>query len=110
VTKTENVNRKRKGKREYLNNMETREILKDLNRFFETRMEVKRIRNGEHQTLETLINEETLLFAKYLHGEATDWRARCRYSIKNLNNTFSLLFIPWKGWMIQVIGKTFRSK
>jgi hypothetical protein len=31
------------------------------------------IRNGEHQTLETLINEEALLFAKYLRGEIKDW-------------------------------------
>jgi len=44
-------------------------LLDELNKFFETRVEVKRIRNGEHQTLETLINEETLLFAKYLSGE-----------------------------------------
>jgi hypothetical protein len=29
-------------------------------------LDYKRIRNGEHQTLETLINEEALLFAKYL--------------------------------------------
>jgi len=27
-------------------------------------VEIKRIRNGEHQTLETLINEEAQLFAK----------------------------------------------
>jgi len=39
-------------------------------------VEVKRIRNGEHQTLETLINEETLLFAKYLRGEDKDWAPR----------------------------------
>jgi hypothetical protein len=37
---------------------------------------VKRIRNGEHQTLETLINEETLLFAKYLRGEVKAWVPR----------------------------------
>jgi len=39
-------------------------------------VEVKRIRNGEHQTLETLINEEALLLAKYLRGEAKDWNPR----------------------------------
>jgi hypothetical protein len=27
----------------------------------------------EHQTLETLVNEEALLFAKYLRGEAKTW-------------------------------------
>jgi hypothetical protein len=35
-----------------------------------------RIRNGEHQTLETLINEEAQLFAKYLRGEVKAWVPR----------------------------------
>ena len=39
-------------------------------------VEVKRIRNGEHQTLETLINEEALLFAKYLREEIQNWAPR----------------------------------
>jgi len=39
-------------------------------------VEVKRIRNGEHQTLETLINEEALLFAKFLRGERETWIPR----------------------------------
>jgi hypothetical protein len=50
------------------------EILDEL-RFFETIVEVKRIRNGEHQMLETLINEEAKLFAKYLGGKQ-DWIPR----------------------------------
>ncbi|MCX6655106.1 MAG: hypothetical protein NTY03_08300 [Candidatus Bathyarchaeota archaeon] len=36
----------------------------------------KRIRNGKHQTLETLINEEAQLFTKYLIGEAKGWVPR----------------------------------
>jgi hypothetical protein len=59
-----------------LNKLETSEILRELNRFFENRVEVKRIRHGEHQTLETLINEEAQLFAKYLRGEAKLWIPR----------------------------------
>jgi CRISPR-associated protein Cas1 len=74
--KEEAVNRRRTGKREVLDKEETSEILRDLNKFFETRVEVKRIRNGEHQTLETLINEEAQLFAKYLRGEAKSWTPR----------------------------------
>jgi len=70
------VNRRRTGKREVLNKEETSEILDELNRFFETRVEVKRIRNGEHQTLETLINEEALLFAKYLRRKINNWNPR----------------------------------
>jgi len=41
--------------------------------------EVKRISNGEYQTLETPINEETLIFAKYLRGEAQSWAPRVAY-------------------------------
>jgi hypothetical protein len=53
-----------------------KEILQELNRFFESRVEGKRIRNGEHQTIETLINEEVLLFAKYLRNERNTWIPR----------------------------------
>lgn len=76
VTKTENANRKREGKREYLNDSETRELLSELNHFFEKKVKVKRIRNGESQTIETLVNEEALLFAKYLRNNITTWKPR----------------------------------
>jgi hypothetical protein len=59
----------KKGKREYLPDCETKILLDEHSRVFESMVEVKRIRNGEHQTLETLINEEALLFAKYLRNE-----------------------------------------
>ena len=65
-----------KGKREYLGNSEMGEILGELNRFFENRVEVKRIRHGEHQMLETLINKEAQLFAKYLRGKRKRWVPR----------------------------------
>ena len=48
----------------------------ELNRFFESVVEVKRIRHGEHQTLETLINEEAQLFANYLRNERKTWVPR----------------------------------
>lgn len=76
VTKTEAPNRRRRGKREYLNDSETREFMRGLNDFFESMVEVKRIRNGERQTIETLINEEALLFAKYLRNEQKNWTPR----------------------------------
>lgn len=74
--KTESASYGKKGKREYLTDSETKTLLDELNRFFETRVEVRRIRNGEHQTIETLINEETLLFAKYLRKEYKIWTPR----------------------------------
>ena len=51
-------------------------LLDELSRLFETKVEVKRIRNGDRQTLETLINEEALLFAKYLINELSTWNPR----------------------------------
>lgn len=77
--KTELGSHGKKGKREYLMDSETTALLDELNDFFETRVEIKRIRNGEHQTLETLINEEALLFAKYLRGESKDWTPRVAF-------------------------------
>jgi CRISPR/Cas system-associated endonuclease Cas1 len=74
--KTESASHGKKGKREYLTDSETKTLLYELNKFFETRVEVKRIRNGEHQTLETLINEEAYLFAKYIRGENKHWDPR----------------------------------
>jgi CRISPR-associated protein Cas1 len=77
--KSESASHGKKGKREYLTDSETKALLDELNRFFETRVEIKRIRNGEHQTLETLINEEVLLFAKYLRGEIQSWTPRATH-------------------------------
>ena len=51
--------------------------MKELNQFFESRVEIPRIRVGQGQTIETLINEEALLFAKFLRGEREEWKARC---------------------------------
>jgi len=50
--------------------------MKQLNVFFERIVEVPRIRIGRRQTIETLINEEALLFAKYLRNEKKDWMPR----------------------------------
>ena len=69
IVKTESLSRGKKGKREYLNDSETDELMNGLNRFFEKRVEIPRIRVGHGQTTETLINEEALLFAKFLRNE-----------------------------------------
>jgi hypothetical protein len=74
--KTESASHGKKGKREYLTDIKTKTFLDDLDRFFESMVEVKRIRNGEHQTLETLISEEALLFARYLRNENREWSPR----------------------------------
>jgi hypothetical protein len=47
-----------------------------LNEYFETNLEIPRIKVGERQTIETLISEEALLLAKYLRNEKKDWIPR----------------------------------
>jgi hypothetical protein len=74
--KSESASHGKKGKREYLADAETTTLLDEFNDFFETMVEIKRIRNGEHQTIETLINEEALMFAKYLRKETKNWTPR----------------------------------
>jgi CRISPR-associated protein Cas1 len=76
VVKGERTMRKRWGKREYLNASRTRELERGLEELFEGMVEVPRIRHGSRQTLETLINEEALLLAKYLRDERKTWIPR----------------------------------
>jgi hypothetical protein len=64
-TKSETLSRNKKGKREYLNDVKTRDFMDQLNDFFESFVEIPRIKVGERQTIETLMNEEALLLAKY---------------------------------------------
>jgi hypothetical protein len=74
--KTENLSRIKKGKRIYLDNIQTKELMNHLDNFFESYVEVPRIQVGKQQTIETLINEESLLFAKYLRNEKKSWFPR----------------------------------
>jgi len=47
-----------------------------LNRFFESEVEIPRTRVGKRLSFETLINEESLLLAKYLRNERKHWIPR----------------------------------
>jgi CRISPR-associated protein Cas1 len=76
VLKDEDFSSTKKGKRQYLNDKMQREYLKKLNAHFLSKVEIPRIRKGEHQEIETLINEEALLFAGYLRGERPTWHPR----------------------------------
>ncbi|MGA2768656.1 MAG: CRISPR-associated endonuclease Cas1 [Candidatus Bathyarchaeia archaeon] len=66
----------RKGKREYINDLKTRGFMKMLDDCFLSEVEVPRVRIGKKQELETLINEEALLFASYLRNEKQTWIPR----------------------------------
>ena len=54
----------------------TGEFTKRLNDYFRTKVKIPRIMRGERQELETLINEEALLFAKFIRNEIKEWKPR----------------------------------
>jgi hypothetical protein len=68
--------RKKKGKRVYLNDVQTRDLMKQLKNFFESYIDVTRMSAGKKQTIETLINEEALVLAKFLRNERNRWIPR----------------------------------
>jgi hypothetical protein len=64
------------GKTIHLCEFETNELAEDSNKLFERIVEIPRIRHGNKQTLDTLINEEAYLFAKFLRHERETWIPR----------------------------------
>ena len=76
VLQSENFSSNKKGKREYLAKDIANDMMIKLNRYFETFVEVHRIRHGARQQIETLFNEEALLLAKYLRNEKSSWLPR----------------------------------
>lgn len=76
VIKSEDYSKRRKGNRQYLNESLTNEFIKKLNTYFESTVEIPRIKVGKRQKLETLIDEEALLLAKYLRDETKSWGPR----------------------------------
>ena len=53
-----------------------------LNAFFNSTVDIPRIKAGKRQTGETLINEELLIVAQYIRDEKPEWipRIENRYS------------------------------
>jgi len=76
IMKHEDFSTGRKGRREYLNDSVTHRLMKDLNEFFQSKVEVPRVRMGKNQELETLISEEALLLAMFLRKEKESWKPR----------------------------------
>jgi len=76
ASKTEILSKGKLGRREYLDEAKTRVLLEWLNGFFESTVEIPRIRVGRKQTVETLINEGALLLAKYIRDERETWIPR----------------------------------
>jgi hypothetical protein len=50
--------------------------MKGLEQRFQSKVRIPRIRIGNQQEIETLINEEALLFAKFLRDELRIWTPR----------------------------------
>jgi CRISPR-associated protein Cas1 len=76
TVKPEDFSKKRKGKREYLNDSQTHDFVKALNQYFQSKIRIPRVRMGKQQEIETLISEEALLLAMYLRNERREWQPR----------------------------------
>ena len=76
VLKSEDFSTKRKGKREYLNYVKTRDLARRLNQYFQSKVNVSGIRMGSQQEIETLITEEAFLYATRLRNERETWVPR----------------------------------
>jgi len=76
VMKREDFSKNKIGKREYFNDSTTTNLTRKLYSYFESTVEIPRIKHGNRQSVETLINEETLLLAKYLRNEHETWIPR----------------------------------
>ncbi|MDT8782293.1 MAG: CRISPR-associated endonuclease Cas1 [Candidatus Bathyarchaeota archaeon] len=66
----------KKGKRQYLKDEKQQEFFEKLESYFQTKVDIPRVRVGNKQEIESLINEEAMLFAKYLRGEKSAWIPR----------------------------------
>jgi CRISPR-associated protein Cas1 len=60
----------------FLKSEKNREFERFLHGCFNVKVEIPRIRHGKRQTVETLINEETLLLAMFLRNEVREWNPR----------------------------------
>ena len=76
ILKDENFSNTRKGKRQYLNEELQSEFFRNVNAYFRTEVDIPRIRVGQRQEVESLINEEALLLAKFLRNEEEAWIPR----------------------------------
>jgi len=62
--------------RDYLSDSKANDLTKRLYTYLDWKVKIPRIRHGNRSSIETLINEEALLLAKYLRNEKKDWVPR----------------------------------
>jgi CRISPR-associated protein Cas1 len=75
ITVSDTLNDK-KSKRIYLKNSLADDLTNKLQRYFTQKVKIPNMKRGAQQELDTLINEEALLLAKYLRGERESWSPR----------------------------------
>jgi CRISPR-associated protein Cas1 len=83
IVKTEIASKNRQGKREYVKDEQTKRMMKELQEYLDSKIEVPLIRHGKRQRIETLINEEILLLAKYIRNEILAWNPRLVRALTN---------------------------
>ena len=66
----------KKGKRQYLNKKMERAFTEKLDILFQSIVDVPRVNIGRKQEVESLINEEAQLLARFLRGERNYWEPR----------------------------------
>lgn len=81
VLKNEFLMKTKMGKRVILRDFETSVLFEALKTFFESKT-VPKVKIGRNQSLDSLICEETLLFAKYLRDERKSWVPRLPNIVK----------------------------
>jgi len=67
---------KRRGKRIYLNDALTIDLISKLHDYFLKKVYIPRVKRGKKQELETLINEEAFLIGRYLRLKGESWIPR----------------------------------
>jgi len=76
IFKKEWFSSNRLGKRQILNKLKTKELIKGLSQLCQRKVKIPRVRYGKQQITETLINEEAFQLAKYLRNEKEKWKPR----------------------------------
>jgi hypothetical protein len=71
------------SKKIHLKSYEADELADNLYAFFNRTVNIGRIKVGSKQTIDTLISEEALLFAKYLRKERKEWNPRIPDTVKD---------------------------
>jgi CRISPR-associated endonuclease Cas1 len=66
----------KKCKREFLKPSKRREFLDSFDRYFDSSVNIPRVRRGKKQQLNTLLNEEVMLLAEFLRNEKSSWHPR----------------------------------